>query len=374
MRLKQIRENYGKLLATLNDAGVKLSESQKSDLDDFVLAVQDKIDQTKRSTVRKTRAMVEAKYNAEFREVFESIMKHQRQHDALAGAIQTKIAKIKESKKMAKNLDSYLNLYLEEVLPKKKLVNYSKLRKLEALVESLKSTLLVNDEVIESKIKEIEADYRSERNKLAGKNKKLKKQLSEAIEAGASLKTKISHRKAKDLLERKTKDLPLFEAKQVKARLAHATVEEINSKFKKVLESVRDDMAMEAEEKENDLDAEISDILDKDAAAAADKNIDKADDAEDSDETEDDEADDAEDDTEDADDSEDEEDEEDADDSEDEEPADDSDSDSEEDAEGDSEDDSGDDIDDVELDDDEKVDSRQMREWIERYVGINPIG
>ena len=43
MSLKSIRESYSKLLTVFNDAGVKLNESQKADLDTFVLAIESNI-------------------------------------------------------------------------------------------------------------------------------------------------------------------------------------------------------------------------------------------------------------------------------------------------------------------------------------------
>lgn len=40
MSLKSIRESYSKLLTVFNDAGIKLTESQKADLDTFILALE----------------------------------------------------------------------------------------------------------------------------------------------------------------------------------------------------------------------------------------------------------------------------------------------------------------------------------------------
>jgi hypothetical protein len=40
MSLKSIRESYSKLLTVFKDAGVSLNESQKADLDTFVLALE----------------------------------------------------------------------------------------------------------------------------------------------------------------------------------------------------------------------------------------------------------------------------------------------------------------------------------------------
>ena len=61
------------------------------------------------------------------------------------------------------------------------------------------------------------------------------------------LAKKLEAKKAKELLEKKTKDLPLFEAQQIKRRLVGATCVEIEKNFKKLLESVREEMAESVE-------------------------------------------------------------------------------------------------------------------------------
>ena len=43
MSLKSIRESYSKLVKAFTDAGVKLDESQKADLDTFIVALESKM-------------------------------------------------------------------------------------------------------------------------------------------------------------------------------------------------------------------------------------------------------------------------------------------------------------------------------------------
>lgn len=43
MSLKSIRTSYSKFLNVLDNAGVKLNESQKADLDGFILAIESKM-------------------------------------------------------------------------------------------------------------------------------------------------------------------------------------------------------------------------------------------------------------------------------------------------------------------------------------------
>ena len=64
-----------------------------------------------------------------------------------------------------------------------------------------------------------------------------------------------------ELLESKTKDLPTYEARQMKKRLAEATTVEIEKNFSKILESVKDEMKKESKEEETTLEAEVKDII-----------------------------------------------------------------------------------------------------------------
>ena len=67
MSLKSIRESYSKLLTTFNDAGIKLNESQKSDLDTFVLALESTMSKQRESAIRKTKKAVTEKLEKEFK-------------------------------------------------------------------------------------------------------------------------------------------------------------------------------------------------------------------------------------------------------------------------------------------------------------------
>ena len=117
MSLKHIRENYARLLNAFKEAGVKLTESQKKDIDGFMLALESSIEQTKQSAIKATRKVVEDKLSKEYRAVFESIMKHQQEHTEIAAKIQDHITKVKESQKVARAVDTYLDSVLKESLP-----------------------------------------------------------------------------------------------------------------------------------------------------------------------------------------------------------------------------------------------------------------
>lgn len=274
MSLKHIRENYARLLNAFKDAGVKLTESQKKDIDGFVLALESSMEQTKEATIKATQKVVEEKLSKEYRAVVESILAHQQEHAVLAGKIQNKITKINESSKLAHAVDGYLDTMLKDALPKDKIVDYDRLNKLESVFESLKDTLLVNDASVEAKRKELTESFETERKNLDEKVVELEKKLNESISRERKLIAVVESNKAKKLLESKTKDLPLFEAQQIKRRLANATCEEIEKNYKKLLEAVREEMKEACKEEEKTLEEEINDIIAKECSDSDKKDAD----------------------------------------------------------------------------------------------------
>lgn len=266
MSLKNIRENYARLLTAFKDAGIKLTESQKKDIDGFMLALESSMENTKQATINATRKVVEEKLAKEYRTVVESVLAHVQEHSVLAGKIQNKITKINESEKIAHAVDGYLDSVLESALPKEKIVDYDRLNKLESVFESLKDTLLVNDATVEAKRKELTESFESDRKELDKKIASLEKKLNESIARERKLTASVEANKAKDLLMKKTKDLPLFEAQQIRRRLAGATCAEIEKNFKKLLESVREEMKEECREETKTLEEEINDIISKETS------------------------------------------------------------------------------------------------------------
>lgn len=265
MSLKSIRESYSKLLTVFKDAGVALNESQKADLDTFVLALESNMESQRKQAIKMTKESVEAKMEKEYRKVFESIMANMQENARLASKIQTKVAGLNESKKISQKVDEYLDLYVEKVLPKKTVVDYDRMRKLEKLHESLKDALVADEDAVQAKIKKLEESYKVKRSKCETEVAKARAKLNESMQIARDLKAQLERRKAVDLLESKTKDLPSFEARRVKRQLKEATVDEIEKKFDKTLENVRKDakkMKSESEEEtKKTIESEIDEIL-----------------------------------------------------------------------------------------------------------------
>lgn len=264
MSLQSIRESYSKLLTAFDDAGVKLNESQKSDIDSFILALESTMSDQRQTTIKKTKAAVESKLEKQYRAMFESIMSNMQKNNALASKIQSLAIRIEESKKIAEKVSDYLDEHVAEVLPEKVVVDYARLHKLEQIHESLKQSLAFSDDTVEEAKKNLEKTFKKNKGKLETEIAKMQVKFNESQETIKKLKTKLGHYKAADILESKTKDLPSYEARQVKKRLAEATAEEIEKKFDKTLESVKTDAEKIAQIQETSIDDEIKNIMEQD--------------------------------------------------------------------------------------------------------------
>lgn len=216
MSLKTIRDSYEKLLSTLNEAGIKLDASQKSGLDGFILSLEESVSSQRQKAIRMAKEATEKKMEKEYKEVFESIMKHTQEHFEIASKVQDKITQLNESKKLSSKVTNYLDLYLESVCPKKDIVDYAKMKKLEQINESLRDVLLANDDAVIEKKAKLEESFKKEKGKLETEVAKMQVKLNESMEKSQQLKKKLDKYKALALLESKTKDLPTFEAARVK--------------------------------------------------------------------------------------------------------------------------------------------------------------
>ncbi len=262
MSLKTIRDSYEKLLATLNEAGIKLDASQKSGLDGFILSIEESVSTQRKKAIKLAKEATERKMEKEYKEVFESIMKHTQQHYELASKIQDRLTKLNESKKLSNKVSNYLDLYLESVCPKKDIVDYAKMKKLEQINESLRDVLLANDDAVVEKKAQLEESFKKEKGKLETEVAKMQVKLNESMEKNQKLNKKLGEYKALELLESKTKDLPTFEASKIKRHFAEASAPEIEKNFKKVLEAVKTEAKKAEDDVETTLESEVNKIVD----------------------------------------------------------------------------------------------------------------
>jgi len=160
-------------------------------------------------------------------------------------------------------------LYVESILPKKTIIDFDRMQKLEKIHESLKDLLVVNDDAVESKVKSLEESYKTKKSQCETEVAKANVKLEESLKKNAALKRKLDSLKAVELLESKTKYLPDFEAHAMKKRLCESSVQEIEKKFDKTLEAVREDAQKIAAEEESTLDEEIEKIVGESSKPAA---------------------------------------------------------------------------------------------------------
>lgn len=225
----------------------------------------------RKSAILKTKKVVTEKLEKQFKSLFESVMTKMQENAELAAKIQSLSIKLNESKKVAQNVDKYLDLYVESILPKKTIIDFDRMQKLEKIHESLKDLLVVNDDAVESKVKALEESYKTKKSQCETEVAKANVKLEESMKKNAALKRKLDSLKAVELLESKTKYLPDFEAHAMKKRLCESTVQEIEKKFDKTLEAVREDAKKVAAEEETTLEEEIEKIVGESSKPAEQK-------------------------------------------------------------------------------------------------------
>lgn len=220
MSLEQIKESYSKMLKAFEDAGVSLTESQKADADAFVAAVE--------KGFREQRTLAERALEKEYRGVFESIMAATRENSELASKIQDRIARVEESRKIAGHVDGFLDQYVESVLPKKTIVDYDRMARLERVHESLKAALVAGEDDVQDKIRELEESYKAKVSKCETEVAKARvalnesaaeaKRLAALLEEGknAEEETKAEEAKESETAEEETKEEVKEEKTEVK--------------------------------------------------------------------------------------------------------------------------------------------------------------
>lgn len=278
MSLKSIKKNYTTLLRAFKDAGAMINESQKETLDSFVTDLENTINDQRDRTILATKKMVEEKLEKEYKTVVESIIRHQKEHSEIAGKVQDKVVELNESNKIADAVDSYLNEYIEEVLPKKTIVDYTRMQKLEKIHESLKNMLALSESEIDDKANEKKAELEGQISRLNKMIDEKEQKINESKKSYDRLSKEMSQLKAKEFVSEKIKDLPLVESKKVLKKTSGMTLEQVKKNYKTVLESVQKEVKDEQEvtEDEKNLEEAIKDILeDRNAASEEKKNSEK---------------------------------------------------------------------------------------------------
>ena len=284
MNLKSLRESYNKLLDSFKEMGVTLNESQQENVDNFMLQLESKLKDVRDVAIKTTKKMVTEKLDAEYKELFESILKHMNENAEVSSKIQNKINEMKVVEELSESVNGFLDEHVEEILPKKDIVDYERMQKLEQIHESLKNMLGVEIMNVEGGNKELVEGFEKEKADYSKKIEELQKKLDESVKENKKVSKNLDNLKAQVLLESKIKNLPEREAKLIKESFKGASSSEINMKFKTVLESVRESVEDQSqiqsnEDEQKNLEDAILEVLNKDQSSDVNTNNDGTEDA-----------------------------------------------------------------------------------------------
>lgn len=249
-----------------------------------MLQLESKLKDVRDVAIKTTKKMVTEKLDAEYKELFESILKHMNENAEVSSKIQNKINEMKVVEELSESVNGFLDEHVEEILPKKDIVDYERMQKLEQIHESLKNMLGVEIMNAEGGNKELVENLEKEKADYSKKIEELQKKLDESVKENKKVSKNLDSLKAQVLLESKIKNLPEREAKLIKESFKGASSSEINMKFKTVLESVRESVEDQAqiqsnEDEQKNLEDAILEVLNKDQSSDVNTNNDDTEDA-----------------------------------------------------------------------------------------------
>lgn len=249
-----------------------------------MLQLESKLKDVRDVAIKTTKKMVTEKLDAEYKELFESILKHMNENAEVSSKIQNKINEMKVVEELSESVNGFLDEHVEEILPKKDIVDYERMQKLEQIHESLKNMLGVEIMNVEGGNKELIEGFEKEKADYSKKIEDLQKKLDESVKENKKVSKNLDSLKAQVLLESKIKNLPEREAKLIKESFKGASSSEINMKFKTVLDSVRESVEDQSqiqsnEDEQKNLEDAILEVLNKDQSSDVNTNNDGTEDA-----------------------------------------------------------------------------------------------
>ena len=141
-----------------------------------MLQLEIKLKDVRDVAIKTTKKMVTEKLDAEYKELFESILKHMNENAEVSSKIQNKINEMKVVEELSESVNGFLDEHVEEILPKKDIVDYERMQKLEQIHESLKNMLGVEIMKVEGRNKEQGSSMarRIQRNNRSGQRRSLR--------------------------------------------------------------------------------------------------------------------------------------------------------------------------------------------------------
>ncbi len=147
----------------------------------------------------------------------------------------------KYGKVLAESIDDFLDTYLEEVKPKETLVNESRLNRLEDTMGQLKEILMINDNYIQTEIKEAVMDAQSQIEK---KDTEIDDLMFEKVE----IKKQLDKFEAKQMLSEKTEDMSPKQKAYIEVYFKNADKEEIEEKLNEAVKAFKEEEKTKREE------------------------------------------------------------------------------------------------------------------------------
>ena len=256
-----MKEAIEQFVNKLKEEGI-LSEDQIKGFEELGSEIQKQIEE--KAEAEKEKAIVEAKEDLKIK-LAESEAHHEdeiKKIEETFDSVVEKLNTISESKiklalynyklneklsfdeeKVVEGIDKYLSTVVEDHLPEQPVVDYAKLDKLEKTFESMRDTLLITNDDVQTKVDNILEDVQEELSQKSDL-------LNDAIKRNIEYKTKLDKIDAENTLSEKVSDLPEFERTKLEKVFSESTSEEINEAFEKELEKIQTE-DFEAEEVDN---------------------------------------------------------------------------------------------------------------------------
>lgn len=222
--------------------GKKLLEAQDTDhtakLEKLVESIDDehakklekvltKIDESHTEKLEKLVESIDTDHTAKLEKLIESIdADHTKKLQEVINTANKQITEAKETKlnESVDALSKYLDTYLEEVIPASKIADTVKLNRLEEAFSKMKEVLMINDDFVQTEIKEAIEDAKSI---IDSKDSKINDLMVEKIE----LKSKIKQYEAEKLLENKTASFTPAKKAYIKKFFKDAEITEISERL-----------------------------------------------------------------------------------------------------------------------------------------------
>lgn len=180
------------------------------------------------------------KYDQELQEAFKEFCEAQDEFVDKDMAVKVKETEDAVTDKVVESLDQYLTTYVKEVIPESVVIDYDRIQKLEKTFQVLKESLLVTDEDVQKKMKQLDESVSKELDKT-------RTALQAEVQKRIVVEHKLNEQDARILLNEKTKDLPAYEKKMLTKKFSGSSVKEINESFDDTLNKIKGDLITETE-------------------------------------------------------------------------------------------------------------------------------